>query len=1145
MNCRNSLCWGPLAIIALCAPLYAHAGVLSASVTLSGPSEGWVQTDLGYVAEPDFTVDADTQQELLAGSAQPEYEYEWSYTPANLVRGGGIADDWMDISYAWADGAAYHTVSVRLTVRVRYNDGTVSSKVATDSMLVKVRRHEISVVAAKSSICAGARANAVHQTSVTATVTDGWGAAPPETVTVTFSVLPHAHVVTQASLSTTNPLATNALGQASVVLTSSDQPGTVTVRAAVSEDIAGTVNVSIQKPTGAPDPEPPITVAAQTSQLLQELLRFAGTVPVPDHSLLWTISEVEDDQGQPVPDPSSEDYGYVQVEANPTDATGRGAGRYCAGTLPGSIRVLATDQNCYNADSTPLTFEFAINVEGPELTSVVSSNGEICAGHQPNGVHQASITALVEFSAGVPAPNVPVAFEITAQEFVVQPATLSSGQATTGPDGCATVILTSSDQACTITVQATVQSDDPQTTTVSCALPYSEPSPTETSVIPQTGVSSKLLQETLRFGSGTCVPGHALGWEVVELWDVDGNQVSLPANAQDWGSVQATANPTTTGGVATGTYTAGANRCTVLVAAKDTTCYDANGDAPYLDVFEIVVAGLDRLEVSGAYQVGETNKYAIGLNSGYVTITAVLTPAVYGDVDIPLIWTGGMPVEGNPLQRQVAMSPSGTTSVTAQFGMQSETVYILVCRVVALSVYCANNSAYMMDQSQAITKADPLDTGGAIVRAYVEPWVQNEPMPPQLLYWEPDYGGAVDGDDRARRVSRNVPYEYHFKGSCGTSSAELTLWVIGIDFNLASDEIYVNTDDDDVSSAQDKNESPVINENDMTTIRPEVLPPNAPIFLEGQVTITGSPGIALWEDDQKTTAPYGVWLNSCPDCLWVEGTQVSSTTGDRTITLQCSVAANYWDWIYGTGETGYWYPGGGMQWDFEEQVHLTVLPREGNSEAYLRLFTNEGLTNEITNNTPIGGTVYPTLYVKIGPGERVKGGTSTVTVRVHDLYDNYDPGTTVDFDTQVDMVSATGWQAEQPDHSWIDATCGPAAIDNKEGADPILYRRKLTWDTTSLPTRGNGLHTIGTTAKVRFEEWVVNEGWTNDYECGPWNLKPDVENLYLGDRTGNGVYITGVKVTEGTIDYFKWDPDAGPTPVDAEDRVQDSGCRPG
>ncbi len=88
-----------------------------------------------------------------------------------------------------------------------------------------------------------------------------------------------------------------------------------------------------------------------------------------------------------------------------------------------------------------------------------------------------------------------------------------------------------------------------------------------------------------------------------------------------------------------------------------------------------------------------------------------------------------MPVEGNPLQRQVAMSPSGTTSVTAQFGMQSETVYILVCRVVALSVYCANNSAYMMDQSQAITKADPLDTGGAIVRAYVEPWVQNEPMP--------------------------------------------------------------------------------------------------------------------------------------------------------------------------------------------------------------------------------------------------------------------------------------------------------------------------------------------------------------------------------------------------------------------------------
>jgi hypothetical protein len=50
---------------------------------------------------------------------------------------------------------------------------------------------------------------------------------------------------------------------------------------------------------------------------------------------------------------------------------------------------------------------------------------------------------------------------------------------------------------------------------------------------------------------------------------------------------------------------------------------------------------------------------------------------------------------------------------------------------------------------------------------------------------------------------------------------------------------------------------------------------------------------------------------------------------------------------------------------------------------------------------------------------------------------------------------------------------------------------------------------------LEFEEWVVGDGWVNLYELGPISIGVTTKNLYIE-------YCTA---SNGTIDYFKYDPD--------------------
>ena len=126
---------------------------------------------------------------------------------------------------------------------------------------------------------------------------------------------------------------------------------------------------------------------------------------------------------------------------------------------------------------------------------------------------------------------------------------------------------------------------------------------------------------------------------------------------------------------------------------------------------------------------------------------------------------------------------------------------------------------------------------------------------------------------------------------------------------------------------------------------------------------------------------------------------------------------------------------------------------------------------------------------------------------------------------EISLASAQGWEVRQEGDTWAAATSAPGDPEgNKEGADPIHFRYKMSWNTMSHPLGNNGPHTLfageeqedeWVIAHVEFEEWVVGTGWTNAYEAGPTPKSANCENVYIADCTASN----------GTVDYFKWDPD--------------------
>lgn len=124
-------------------------------------------------------------------------------------------------------------------------------------------------------------------------------------------------------------------------------------------------------------------------------------------------------------------------------------------------------------------------------------------------------------------------------------------------------------------------------------------------------------------------------------------------------------------------------------------------------------------------------------------------------------------------------------------------------------------------------------------------------------------------------------------------------------------EVFVNSDDDNNTTTQDRQENPVSGKNDLISLTPTIQPAELTL---GQVTVTAPEsqgGLALWKQSNKVGAPEASWSPYVmPRGLWVEGTDVSTTPGDKELKLTHSCTWN-----------------NEIRYQLHDTVHLTVQPR--------------------------------------------------------------------------------------------------------------------------------------------------------------------------------------------------------------------------
>jgi len=331
---------------------HAWSELQEVSVSLSGPSVGWVNQELAYVADGDYDLG---EEECPPEEITVTETYDWGF-------GGGTcttepADSESEsCEFDYEDGGQYHTISVTYTVTVTYPDESSEEDFATDSIDVKVQRIEISVAADDSAICTGAVATAPHQTTITATVTNGFNEGVSGK-SVSFSA-DHEYNLTGPSLSP-NPVVSGGGGLAQTTLTSGDGVVSGAVTATCGE-LNDETTVSFEAPTDEFS-----FVDPQTGEPLEWLpadgeshakvivhLTHEGS-DVSGHSVTWIFRLWGEDKNPAQDDPDYEGtgqspYGSISPIAGTTNAEGETYTIYTAGTTPGWIEFKVTEGKVFH-----------------------------------------------------------------------------------------------------------------------------------------------------------------------------------------------------------------------------------------------------------------------------------------------------------------------------------------------------------------------------------------------------------------------------------------------------------------------------------------------------------------------------------------------------------------------------------------------------------------------------------------------------------------------------------------------------------------------------------------------------------------------------------------------------------------------------
>lgn len=236
----------------------------------------------------------------------------------------------------------------------------------------------ITVAADRPAVCAGGRATAPHQATITASLTDPSTGMPVAVsgVTVTFTT-------TSGSLSA-NSAVTDENGRALITLTSGNlaSEGAVQVHATVTAQVepnSASTKVEFQAPQALLAASPPALVQGESSELLLTLKW--NEYPVEKHGLAWSVAKVWNAEGELAYDGVGEypgGYGSFDARADETATGGYGTATF-RGTAPGKVQLLSMDVDVVfvaSGDKPKAVIEVATTGEGGLAQIYSGSSGD-------------------------------------------------------------------------------------------------------------------------------------------------------------------------------------------------------------------------------------------------------------------------------------------------------------------------------------------------------------------------------------------------------------------------------------------------------------------------------------------------------------------------------------------------------------------------------------------------------------------------------------------------------------------------------------------------------------------------------------------------------------------------------------------------
>jgi len=523
---------------------------------------------------------------------------------------------------------------------------------------------------------------------------------------------------------------------------------------------------------------------------------------------------------------------------------------------------------------------------------------------------------------------------------------------------------------------------------------------------------------------------------------------------------------------------------------------------------QVVAVALDHFEASPAYALSGANQFAakLGEAGGYVTVTAVLNPPV----SLPAGWVSweymnpnpvGEPVPGDPMSWRLPSDVAGTYTVSCSIlGCGGGSVTVYVCEIESLTV---QSGGCLVAAGLAAAEMVPGDQDGVIVKAHLNPQLPDT-VPVGLIEWS---GGTPTGEPDTRRVKKTHWGKFLVQARCGASGKEMNVWIIYLNLEHLEGPPLINSDDDNCNAQEDRAQlsGAVGGENDLRKWELCLRPKGIAGLLSVQLD-TQPEDVQLWREREKVVALPRTWDVAevePPDFFYLEGLHLTDPPGLHVLRVTFTLGACL---------------------NLQRADGYQVLPRMGDSESWFQLYRLEN-GEYVPVDSPVGDDVYVGLHVKAAPGERLVQDQSSATARVKEESDLHtDPENRVDL--SYFLWDAASWQKKVSacgqDPVWDDEAYESPLTDNSEGAEPQEYRCLIPWHTATQPLGHNEIHSVSLHAvngddqrtQLQFEEWPYHQPPT-PYESGPAATGAATENVTLRN----------VSVSNGTIDYFKWDPD--------------------